>query len=234
MKALIKKLLRNYYQRIFLEISIKRLNRLLNKFEFYTIEDLVEFSFNFKVGIGFRHMYLDIKPSQIKSEICKLLKILEKGRLKNILEIGTADGGTLFLFSQISQPRSKIVSIDLPNGYPRWRIKLYKSFCKGNRRIYLIRRDSHKVETVEHVDNILSGKKLDFLFIDGDHSYEGVKKDFEMYKRLVKKGGIIVRDKIKNSGDVWKFWREIKKIYRTIEIIENKKQNGYGIGVIYV
>jgi len=37
----------------------------------------------------------------------------------------------------------------------------------------------------------LNGEPLDFLFIDGDHTYEGVKRDFEMYSPLVRNGGII-------------------------------------------
>ncbi len=34
--------------------------------------------------------------------------------------------------------------------------------------------------------------KIDFLFIDGDHSYEGVKKDFELYSTILSDNGIIV------------------------------------------
>lgn len=34
--------------------------------------------------------------------------------------------------------------------------------------------------------------KLDFIFIDGDHSYEGVKKDFELYSTILTDNGIIV------------------------------------------
>jgi len=34
--------------------------------------------------------------------------------------------------------------------------------------------------------------KIDFLYIDGDHSYEGVKKDFELYSNLLTDNGIIV------------------------------------------
>jgi len=34
-------------------------------------------------------------------------------------------------------------------------------------------------------------KRGDFLFIDGDHTYEGVEGDFEMYSPLVRRGGII-------------------------------------------
>lgn len=34
--------------------------------------------------------------------------------------------------------------------------------------------------------------KIDFLFIDGDHSYEGVKLDFELYSKLLSDNGLIL------------------------------------------
>lgn len=34
--------------------------------------------------------------------------------------------------------------------------------------------------------------KIDLLFIDGDHSYEGVKQDFELYSKLLSENGVIV------------------------------------------
>ena len=33
---------------------------------------------------------------------------------------------------------------------------------------------------------------LDFLFIDGDHSYEGVKADWEAYKKFLRRGSTVV------------------------------------------
>ena len=39
---------------------------------------------------------------------------------------------------------------------------------------------------------VLQDIKIDFLFIDGDHSYEGVKKDFELYSQLLTDKGIII------------------------------------------
>lgn len=35
------------------------------------------------------------------------------------------------------------------------------------------------------------GIKVDFLFLDGDHNYEGVKKDWDLYKPLLNKSAII-------------------------------------------
>lgn len=39
-------------------------------------------------------------------------------------------------------------------------------------------------------------EKLDFIYIDGNHSYEFVKKDIENYYPFIKKGGIIAGDDI--------------------------------------
>lgn len=39
---------------------------------------------------------------------------------------------------------------------------------------------------------VLQDIKIDVLFIDGDHSYEGVKKDFDLYSNIISENGIIV------------------------------------------
>lgn len=39
---------------------------------------------------------------------------------------------------------------------------------------------------------VLEDIKIDILFIDGDHSYEGVKKDFDLYSKILTSSGIII------------------------------------------
>jgi hypothetical protein len=39
---------------------------------------------------------------------------------------------------------------------------------------------------------VLQDIKLDVVFIDGDHSYEGVKKDFDLYSKILTQNGIII------------------------------------------
>lgn len=201
-----------------------------------TVEDLIDFIFN-KSG-NF------IKPMQIKEELKSLLLFLENKKINNALEIGTARGGTLFSFSRISSNSAKLVSIDLPkgdfgDGYSILKIPLFKFFGKQKQKIYLIRNDSHKKTTFKKVKKNFSNKKVDFLFIDGDHSYKGVKEDFNMYKFLVKKGGFICFHDIvsgpkENVGGVPKFWQEIKTKYKSKEFISSKNQKGYGIGLIKI
>jgi cephalosporin hydroxylase len=173
-----------------------------------------------------------------------LLKLLSKLRPKTLLEIGTANGGTLFLFCQIASPTATIISVDLPSGpfgggYPEWKIPFYKSFATNKQKLYLIREDSHASTTLKYVEKILEGHKLDFLFIDGDHTYEGVKKDFEMYFPLVRKGGIIAfHDIMEHSPEtgceVSMFWDEIKHSYSSLEIVKDWNQKWAGRGVVYV
>jgi len=199
----------------------------------YSLDKLLEFTFTFCFGL--------IRPLQIRYELIELLKILKKEKPKYILEIGTSFGGTLFLFTRMASNDAKIISIDLQGGnfgggYIITRVKLYNGFALNKQEIHLIRKNSHKEETLEEIKDILSGNKLDFLFIDGDHTYEGVKRDFELYSSLVKNDGIIaLHDIVKTDFqgcEVSKFWDEIKSKYEKIEIVKDKNQNWAGIGVI--
>jgi hypothetical protein len=46
--------------------------------------------------------------------------------------------------------------------------------------------------------------KIDYLHIDGDHSYEGVKKDFELYSTIMSENGIItIHDTDQNYHDTF-------------------------------
>lgn len=62
-----------------------------------------------------------------------------------------------------------------------------------------------------NANNVEWKDKIDVLFIDGDHSYEGVKKDWEKWSPFVKKGGIVFfHDCDNTSPGVRKLWDEIK------------------------
>ncbi len=232
LKKLLKRFLGTFYPLFLPYWKIK-----IKKFKPARINELISFVFNELGGI--------IQPMQIREEIYQLLKILAEKKPKIILEIGTANGGTLFLFSRMASGNSTIISVDLPGGmfgggYPKWKISLYKSFSGKNQKIHLVREGSHKKDTFTKIKKILKDERIDFLFIDGDHSYEGVKKDFQTYKPLVKKGGLVAFHDIAPNGSselvggVPVFWGEIKSQFKFSEHIEEINQNGFGIGVIYL
>lgn len=210
----------------------------LKTFNSNNSEEVFDFVWNFYGGL--------IRPMQIKEEFVELLKVFQEQNPKYIMEIGTANGGTLFSFCKLAKDDATIISLDLPGGkfgegggYPEWKTPIYQSFKKENQKLYLLKEDSHQQETLEKVKQILGGNPLDFLFIDSDHSYEGVKKDFEMYSPLVKKGGIIAfHDIAKHPVDseffVDVFWKEIKNNYKNKELIKNFKQKWAGIDVLFL
>jgi len=192
---------------------------------------------------SFRFHDYTIAPTQKRGEIKKLLEILSELKPKNVLEIGTSNGGTLFLICKTIASDATIISIDKPDGpfggelFPNWKIPLYESFSSKNQNIHFIREDSHDQNTFSKVKNILKGKKFDFILIDGDHSYEGVKKDYEMYSQLVKNNGMIAFHDInpgskKHVGDVPKFWKEIKNQHTNVEILDFDGTESYGIGLL--
>lgn len=207
-------------------------DKKIKTFNAKTLCDIVNFAFSLKV------FGIHITPQQLKEEIKILLELLAKHKPKYILEIGTANGGTLFCFCQVAHPEATIISIDLPNGYPGWRVPLCAAFAHKKQKIVLIRSNSHSLFSLEKIKSRLGNEKLDFLFIDGDHSYEGVKTDFEMYSPLVKRGGIIAFHDIvpdpQNVRGVPVFFKELKHRFNHMEIVKNWKQGANGIGVIFI
>ena len=190
-----------------------------------------------------RGFYSSIRATQSEMEFKELAKIVQKRSPRVVLEIGSYKGGTLFMWCRSNPSIEVAISLDLPDGkfgggYERRRKKLYKEFIWDRRgaKMFLVRDDSHKPETLATVRNTLAGRSIDFLFIDGDHSYEGVRQDFEMYWPLVVEGGIVAFHDIITEGkghEVWRFWNELKGGFNSREIIENPTRKKFGIGVIY-
>jgi predicted O-methyltransferase YrrM len=184
-----------------------------------------------------------ILPNQTRSEIIQLLDLVRKNNCRYVMEIGTYRGGTLFLFSRMADAKATVISVDYPMTFMGhlYRIlqgPILRRFASRGQSIFLLRNNSHKLQTVDSVRKILNGRKLDFLFIDGDHSYEGVKQDFEMYKGLVKEGGFLAFHDIcpgpSPSIQVSKLWQELKGQFNVSEFIDASAGHTAGIGVVWV
>ena len=186
-----------------------------------------------------------LRPWQHMSEILELAKLIDERKPETILEIGTARGGTLLLSALLADPEALILSIDLQygmygGGYPDWKIPLYKSFRQYNQQIELIQGDSHSAAVREQLERALDGRKIDYLFIDGDHTYDGVKQDFEMYKQFLSDDAFvafhdIVSDKAPVPDHfVSVYWNDIKNSYPHKEFIQDPAQSKSGLGVLMV
>jgi predicted O-methyltransferase YrrM len=216
-------------------MSRERLHGLMNKE--HSLDDILNTVFSYTGYWAYR----SIRPQQVRIELKRLAHEVDKIRPVNILEVGTYTGGSLYVWARHFQSCRKIISIDLPMGLraracAQLNIKFFRLF-DGIKQIYFLREDSHSNRTVGMVSEILGSEPVDFLFIDGDHSYSGVKQDFDNYRQFMRPGGIVAFHDIVNSKcDVSKFWTEVKNEFESKEIVaQDLAPYGipFGIGIIF-
>jgi predicted O-methyltransferase YrrM len=125
-------------------------------------------------------------------EQCKIgmrwfLDYLERNvQPKIYLEIGCAKLGTFFIHQHLLPKDGLAIGIDVVDA-SEW-----NEYMSPNESEYcIIKGDSGSSEVLKKVKDILAGRKIDFLFIDGDHNIEAVQKDWDNYASLVRTDGVI-------------------------------------------
>lgn len=171
-------------------------------------------------------------------EFASLVTLASDEDCKHILEIGAGNGGTSWAWSRFA---TTVVSVDLPNG--PWggkdisAVVAYISQTSKCTFTYVPGNSHHNDVFCKAKALVTPTKGVDLLFIDGDHSYEGVKEDYLTYAPLVRPGGLvafhdIVQHAPESGCEVKRFWDEIKAKFTHLEFITNASQGYGGIGVI--
>lgn len=206
----------------------RSLEAVSNSFE---KEDIVTLLYNYE-GYG---RYHSLRPMQIQEEVKELKEIVEEQNPDRILEIGSARNSTLVLWA--SSGAEEVFSIDFPEEHPGRNTFDKKSLLEAyfnSTSFEFIRGNSHSQQVRAELNN-KNEEKFDLIFIDGDHSYEGVKQDFNDYKSLLSDNGILVFHDINSEGcGVPKFWREVSEKYKSKAIEKDGGEGHAGIGIIYV
>ena len=185
-------------------------------------------------------------PNQNRAEILGLLGLLRGRRPRVLCEIGSAEGGTLFLLAQVAVADARILSIDLHDDAGR--SERFAALARPGQTLTCIGGSSHDRETRERFRAWLGDDALDFAFIDGDHSLEGVARDYRYYGSTVRPGGLIAFHDIAPdyrtrfgvdsgtySGGVPEFWATLDKgPARVHEFVDDARQDGRGIGALLI
>ena len=152
------------------------------------------------------------------------------------LEIGLGHyGSTHILWRKLFK---KITTIeknhDRVNRFSFNTTQFYKKWILGDNKSSFIIGSSHDAVSVEKVYN--SCDQIDFLFIDGDHSYKSALTDWLVYSPLVKPGGMVVfndpllRDE---NGGVGRLMDELKSGKFGKEYIIREIKHSISVGHSY-
>jgi predicted O-methyltransferase YrrM len=145
---------------------------------------------------------------QVYEEITTFGYWLKGFQANNILEIGFK-GSSFHIMSQLST--GKKVAVD----YEDKGRTIWSHYMMYGEDFKLFIADSQTEETRDKVKEFCP--EYDLIFIDGDHSYEGVRRDFELYQELLSPRGYIVFHDIDPDhifrdgagGQVYKFWQDL-------------------------
>lgn len=157
-------------------------------------------------------------------EVAWLYRHAEKLNPKVIVEIGIKEGGNLKILSTLLPEEGLAIGIDPRKEIP-W--KMNDAKCKVSH----IAGDSHSKDTIKKLVMLLKGQKIDLLFIDGDHSYQGMLQDFKDYSPFVRDGGIIAIHDIYYLEEVINAWRDLP--VETTKYESLRTHDNIGIGFVY-
>lgn len=146
--------------------------------------------------IDFRKIADKSGASQDPFELRQMLELVAQLKPKKILEIGVHTGGGLKAFGD-AFPDAKLYGLEIDITH-----LVFTDF-------ELIEGDATKPEIIEQVRKF---GPFDFIFIDGDHTYEGVKADWENYHTMVRPGGAVGFHDTSRMGEGWMSKVEVRKL----------------------
>ncbi len=160
---------------------------------------------------------------QDEFEFDRLLEIVKAHKPKRIIEIGVWDGGTLQHW--LAKDRT-VVAVEVHPKNPG----LWQSWAeKKGATLHVLAGDSASRSVLEQAKE---HGPYDFAFIDGDHAYEGVVRDWENYHPMMAPGAIIAFHDIVYET-VGRLWGQIVAIEgsRTVSI---RHSTNMGIGAVWI
>jgi len=181
--------------------------------------------------VQFDSLFNSIEIIQNPNEFWELIQWFNKNRpvIDGIIEIGILNGGTMLFWQELLSSDGIYAGIDIEkkavdNAKARFGSDIRMNFIQG---------DSSSYNISEECGKILGGKKIDVLFIDGNHSAAFIRADYLNYKDYLKPNGLIVFHDIHHPEypEIGRFFNKLSALpeYSGIKFIDKDKPFGIGI-----
>ncbi len=169
----------------------------------------------------FLHLFSSLEHiGQNADELWQVVQELQRRDAHSMIEVGVSRGGSMRIWSAALQG-GNIIGIDNEDRITSSNQPIFWDFTDN---ITYIVGDSHSPEVIRQVADVLQDTKVDFLWVDGDHSYEGCKADFNNYQHFVRLGGLIgIHD-----------YSSIKEVKKFVDELPEKEIIDYGLGTALV
>lgn len=156
------------------------------------MEEIID---NTRTDKQMRHKYLSVYGKNFQ---------MIREKVKAVLEIGIDKGGSLLLWERYF-PNAKIYGVD---------IQEVPEDLKGRERITVFpNTDAYDPEFIKNIDSV----EFDLIIEDGSHNLEDMKKVVQNYAPLLKKGGSLYIEDLKDIS-----W---------IDELQKLKVNGFSLGI---
>lgn len=179
------------------------------------------------------------RPSQNEFELRSLIQLFQEHGVLAYCEVGAREGDTFVDVMESLPEGSRGLAVDLPGGL--WgkdstRHKLPKAIAHLKRKGYKVTHlfgDSQS----EATRKLIKGRgPFDAMLIDGDHTLEGVTRDFDNYHRMAPIVafhdivGVDQREAVTGRPvEVPIFWRTVKHRHEHIEYVDEGSKMGIGV-----
>jgi cephalosporin hydroxylase len=178
---------------------------------------------------------------QYPEEIVPFAELAAAREPARICEIGTLYGGASLFLCGLAPSVREFIGLDIQPVNDG----LVAALAPRTTQVTFVRGSSREPHVRAQVESLIGEDPFDLLFIDGDHSLEGVSADFREYRQMVRAGGLIAFHDIVSdhgerlgrpsegwAGDVPTFWCQLRERFRHWEFVRDWNQDGLGIGVI--
>jgi len=135
--------------------------------------------------------------SHSSRELEEIARLVSKTKRQVFVELGCYKFNMTIIFTLLSLDNPLMISVDKTDYSPERRQLLTEMFGKFFK---FVLGNTHDPAVIKNVEGILRGRKIDILFVDGDHTAGGMDADAQNFLQYMDPEGYIIWHDITRSS----------------------------------